>query len=158
MIVSSKNKKMEKDQTTPVPVIKEILLDAPVERVWKAITDKDDMKQWYFDIKAFSAEPGFEFQFTAGSEEKLFVHLCKVTEVVQNKKLSYTWRYEGQKEETLVSFELFPEGNKTKLVLTHEGLEKLPQDKDFARENFIAGWNQIIGTNIKEYLEKQGAK
>jgi uncharacterized protein YndB with AHSA1/START domain len=40
--------------------------DAPAEIVWKAITDKDDMKQWYFDLPAFKPEAGFEFRFTAG--------------------------------------------------------------------------------------------
>ena len=27
----------------------ERVYNAPVERVWSAITDKDQMKQWYFD-------------------------------------------------------------------------------------------------------------
>ena len=45
------------------PVINEVLLNAPVAKVWKAITDKDDMKQWYFDLAEFKPEVGFEFQF-----------------------------------------------------------------------------------------------
>ena len=55
-----------------------------------------------------------------------------------------------------MTFELFPEGNKTKVKLTHKGLESFPvtANKDFAKENFIEGWNYIIGTGLKEFVEK----
>ena len=43
------------------PVIKEVLLNAPASKVWKAITDKNEMKQWYFDLAEFKPEVGFEF-------------------------------------------------------------------------------------------------
>ena len=29
--------------------------NAPVAAVWKAITDKDEMKKWYFDLTDFRA-------------------------------------------------------------------------------------------------------
>lgn len=146
---------METNKTTTAPVINEVLLDASAERVWKAITDKDDMKQWYFDLKEFRAEPGFEFQFYGGTEEKQYLHLCKITEVVPGRKLTYSWRYEGYAGESFVTFELFAEGDKTRLVLTHEGLETFPADApDLAKENFAAGWEEIIGTSLKNYMAK----
>jgi hypothetical protein len=46
-------------------------------------------------------------------------------------------------------------GKQTRLKLTHEGLETFPQDNpDFAKESFTAGWTEIIGTLLKQYLEK----
>jgi hypothetical protein len=33
-------------------------------------------------------------------------------------------------------------------------LETFPANPDFAKENFSKGWNQIIGTSLKEFLEK----
>jgi uncharacterized protein YndB with AHSA1/START domain len=51
------------------PVIKKVLLNAPISKVWKTITDKDDMKKWYFDIAEFKPEVGFEFQFEGGNED-----------------------------------------------------------------------------------------
>jgi uncharacterized protein YndB with AHSA1/START domain len=129
--------------------------NAPVEKVWKAITDPVDMKQWYFYIPDFKAEIGFEFQFEGGADDRKYTHLCKITEVVPNKKLAYSWRYEGHGGNSLVSFELFAEGDKTRVKLTHAGLETFPADQpDFAKENFEAGWNEIIGTSLKEYVEK----
>src|SRR5213593_1963359 len=109
------------------PIIIERIYDAPVEKVWKAITDRDEMKKWYFDIKAFEPKPGFEFEFTGGDKEGTqYLHLCKVVEAVPNKKLSYTWRYKGYEGESKVTFDLVAEGNKTKVKLTHEGLETFP--------------------------------
>ena len=136
------------------PFIIERIYDAPVERVWKAITDKNQMKEWYFDLSAFKPEVGFEFQFTGGNEGKTFLHLCKITDVAKEKKLRYSWRYDGYEGNSFVTFELFPDGNRTRLRLTHEGLETFPAMKDFAKENFAQGWTQIIGTSLKDYVEK----
>ena len=130
--------------------------NAPVEKVWKALTDKDEMKKWYFDLAEFKPEPGFEFQFYGeGKQGEKFLHLCKVIEVIPNKKLTYSWRYDGYEGNSFVTFELFPEGDKTKVRLSHKGLESFPvtSNKDFAKENFIEGWTYIIGTGLKEYVE-----
>src|SRR4029453_474683 len=105
------------------PLVFERTLNAPVEKVWKAITDKNDMKQWYFDIAEFKPEVGHEFRFYGGSEEKQYLHLCKEVGVITGQKLTYSWRYDGFPGMSYVTFELFPEGNKTRLKLTHEGLE-----------------------------------
>src|SRR4051812_32432096 len=87
--------------------------NAPVLKVWEAITDNKKLKQWYFDIKDFKPVQGFEFQFYGGSEEKQYLHLCKVTEVIERKKLTYSWTYEGYSGESFVTFELFPEDDRS---------------------------------------------
>lgn len=136
------------------PVVIERILNASVERVWSAITDKDKMKEWYFDLDEFKAQVGFEFQFEGGKEDKCYLHLCKVTEVIPGKKLQYSWRYDGYAGNSLVTFELFELGDQTKLKLTHTGLGTFPESNpDLARENFVGGWEQIIGTSLKQYLE-----
>ena len=137
------------------PLIKEVLLNAPASKVWKAITSKDQMEQWYFDLKEFKPEVGFEFQFEGGPDDRTYTHLCKVTEVIPEKKLSYSWRYDGYPGESFVTFELFVEGNQTRLKLTHVNLESFGTDNpDFAKENFTEGWEHIIGKSIKEFIEK----
>jgi uncharacterized protein YndB with AHSA1/START domain len=140
------------------PFVIERSYDAPVEKVWKAITDREQMKQWYFDIAEFKPEPGFEFTFKGENEGRVFVHLCKIIEVIPLKKLKHTWTYEGLEGVSYVIFELFAEGERTRLKLTHEGLESFPQDRDFRRENFVAGWTYITGTSLKDYLEKTKIK
>lgn len=138
------------------PFIIERTYNAPLALVWKAITNRDDMKKWYFDLAEFKPEVGFEFQFTGGKDDRQYLHLCKVTEVVPRKKISYTWRYGGYEGISEVTFELFEEGNKTRLKLTHNGLETFPKDNaDFDKKNFAEGWTYITGTSLKDFLEKQ---
>ena len=128
--------------------------NAPVNKVWKAITDRDLMQQWYFNIAAFKPEVGFEFTFDGGSKEKTYTHLCKILEVIPNKKLSYSWRYKDYEGYSVVTFELFDEGEKTRLKLTHTGLETFPQvSKGFSKESFTQGWTHIIGTSLKNFVE-----
>lgn len=136
------------------PLIIKKTYNTSIQKLWKAITDRDEMKEWYFDLQEFKPEVGFEFKFVAGSDEKKYLHLCKVTEVIIGKKLAYSWRYDGYPGNSFITFELFEEGNKARLQLTHEGLETFPQDnKDFARGNFSEGWNYFVG-NLEVYLEK----
>lgn len=130
--------------------------NAPVNVVWAAITEKNQMKEWYFDLEKFEAKVGFEFTFKGGPPEKMYVHLCRVVEVIAMKKLSYTWAYEGYEGNSLVTFELVEEGNKTKLRLTHTGLDSFPKsNKDLVRENFVAGWTELIEKLLKDFVEKK---
>lgn len=135
----------------------ERLINAGPETIWKALTDKDQMKQWYFDLDAFEAKPGFEFSFIGRGKDgtKEFIHLCRVMEVEVNKKLSYTWRYKDFQGDSLVSFELFPEGERTRVKLTHQGLDTFPAMEDFAAENFKEGWTMLIGTLLPGFVKKE---
>ena len=137
------------------PIELELLLNAPVSRVWKAITDKNEMKQWYFDLPEFIPEVGFKFQFTGGpTPDRQYLHLCEITEVIPEEKLSHSWRYDGYPGDTLVTYRLIEQGNKTLLKFTHTGIETFPADNpDLAVSNFVTGWNQIIHTALKEYVE-----
>lgn len=140
----------------PEPLIKEVTINAPAAKVWQAITEKDKMKEWYFDLAEFRPEVGFEFSFEAGDKDKSYLHLCKVTEVIEGRKIVYSWRYEGYEGNSFVAWELFEEGGKTRLVLTHSGLETFPESNpDLARKNFETGWNEIIGKSLINYLENK---
>lgn len=135
----------------------EKIVQAPIHLVWKAITDKNEMKQWYFDLAEFIPQVGFEFKFKGGHEDGVqYLHVCEITEVIIGKKLTYSWRYDGYEGISYVSFELFEEGANTKLKLTHTGLETFPAtNKDFAEENFVTGWNHFINISLIEFLNKK---
>jgi uncharacterized protein YndB with AHSA1/START domain len=114
------------------------------------------MKKWYFDIDSFKPEQGAAFRFYGqGKEGEKYLHLCKITALVPHQKLAYSWTYDNYKGTSLVTFELFTEGDKTRMKLTHAGLETFPaENPDFAKESFAAGWTHIIGKSLKEYVEK----
>ncbi|SFQ37581.1 SRPBCC family protein [Parafilimonas terrae] len=132
----------------------EKLYNAPVEQVWNALTDKDEMRKWYFNVSDFKPEKGFEFSFAGqGSKGEEYVHICKVLEVIPNKKLQYSWAYKGYPGYTVVTFELFEEGDKTHLKLTHEGLESFAENgPDFTVTSFNGGWNEIVNVMLEKYL------
>jgi len=137
------------------PIIVEAAFKATTEQVWKAITDKDQMKQWYFDLAEFKPEIGFEFEFTGqGRKGESYLHLCKIIEVIPQRKLKHSWTYQGYEGYSVVTFDLFAKGEETKVRLTHKGLESFPADNDaFARQNFVDGWTSIINTSLKKFLE-----
>ena len=143
------------NNTTPFVI--ERTYNAPVQRVWKAITDKAEMKQWYFDnLTDFKPEVGFETEVNVHHSGKDFLHLWKVTDVKPEKSITYRWKYADHPGESFVTFELFDAGNKTKLRLIHTGLESFLTDNDpnYATENFVKGWTHIIGTSFKEFVER----
>jgi uncharacterized protein YndB with AHSA1/START domain len=78
----------------------------------------------------------------------------QLTDVVAGKKLRYGWKYDNNEGMSFATFELFGEGNTTRVKLTHEGFETFPQDNpDFAGESFGRGWTCLIGTSLKEHAE-----
>ena len=134
----------------------EKIFNVPVEKLWDAITNNAAMKQWYFKLDEFKPEVGFEFRFLEGNEEKKYLHICKITEVIPNKKLSYSWRFDEMEGLSLLTFELFPEGEKTKLMLTHAGVGTFKTDnKGFTIADFTEGWTYIIHTSLKKFLEEK---
>ena len=137
------------------PIIIERTFKTTPSKLWNALTDNKEMKHWYFNLEDFRAEVGFQFQFSGGpSPDKQYLHLCDVTEVIPEQKLTYSWKYKGYAGISFVSFELFPDGENTKLKLTHEGLESFPNENaDFARHNFEEGWDSIINESLQKYLE-----
>jgi uncharacterized protein YndB with AHSA1/START domain len=141
----------EKDLAEAVVI--ERTFNAPVAQVWDALTKVEQMRSWYFDLKEFKPEVGFEFEFVVEHEGHRYHHLCKITEVVLQKRIAYTWRYKGEPGESLVTFDLSAAGDKTRLKLTHEGLETFPRTPAYARENFQAGWTAITA-ELAKFVEK----
>lgn len=154
---SVKKSVSQTSKTSPTEFSIERIYNTSRERVWRALTSVDEMRQWYFDLPDFQPHKDFEFQFLAGKDsDHLYKHLCKVTEVIPDEKLSYSWQYEGYKGYSEVTFELFSEGSKTKVKLTHTGINTFPQDNDdLSSKNFAEGWTYTIGKSLKEYVEKR---
>ena len=138
-------------------VIIEIIIEENVKRVWQALTEKDQLRQWFFDVTDFKPVTGFEFDFPGeGHAGKKYTHLCKILEVSPFKKIKYSWQYSGVKGYSAVLFELFPEGaGRTRLRLFHDGINTFPQDDfDFSSESFGDGWTEIVTKMLPAYFMK----
>ena len=135
------------------PFVIEQIYDAPIEKAWKALTDKNQMKEWYFpQLLGFEPVVGFKFEFAkdGSSYEKEWI----VTRVVDGRILAHTWKYKNYPGMSEVTFQLSNEAHNTRLRLTHTGLETFPDDPHFARHRFEDGWTRIIGSDLKRFLEK----
>lgn len=138
------------------PLILERTYNAPVEKIWKAITDTEQMKQWYFpQLESFKPEAGFQTQFNVHNEGRDYLHIWKIREAIPLKKISVEWKYGGYPGNSLVTFELFPEGDKTRLVLTHEHIDSfLPgEHPELSQQNFVQGWTHFMEKGLREFVE-----
>jgi uncharacterized protein YndB with AHSA1/START domain len=149
---TKRNKVMKNDS-----IVVERTFTAPVEKVWNALTDPEQMRQWYFPMmEDFRPEKGFETRFDLVAGDKHFLHIWKVTDVIPGQKISYEWRYDGYPGNSLLTFELLKSNEGTKLVLTHEKLETFRGDINpgLAKDDFLQGWKGFINTRLKDYLDK----
>ncbi|RZK56809.1 MAG: SRPBCC domain-containing protein [Pedobacter sp.] len=140
-------------------VIVERTYNAPIDKVWSAITNVEEMKNWYFQLEDFKPKVGFKFDFIGGPEDGIqYLHLCEITEVVEGRKITYSWHYDNYPGNSFVTWELFDKGEQTLLQLTHIGLDTLAEGgPDFAKANFLAGWTYFVHTALKGYLEPEEA-
>ena len=138
-------------------VIVERTFNSPADKVWSAITDLKEMRNWYFQLEEFEPRVGFKFDFMGGPEDgKQYLHLCEVTEVIEGKKIAYSWRYDNYPGNSLVCWELLDKGEQTLLRITHTGLETFAGiGAEFEKNSFNEGWNYFLYTSLKEYLEPE---
>lgn len=142
---------------------KQIDLNAPVERVWKALTDHVQFGQWF--------KVALDGPFVVGERSTGrmtypgFEHLPWEAEVVAMEEPSYfayRWPpyYHGLEEDTsqdpwtLVEFRLEPRGQGTQLIVAESGFAALPPDRALiAFHSNEGGWAEQMG-NIKAYVER----
>jgi len=141
--------------TTDLPIIIEIDFKTTVEKVWKALTELEQMKQWYFEqLVDFKAEAGFKTQFSLQHEGRTFTHKWKILEVIPLEKISYNWSYQEYPGSSTVTFSLNETTMGTHLHFKAIILEDFPQDiHAFKRESGLAGWNYLIGESLQKFLE-----
>lgn len=137
------------------PLVKEFIYNVPIEKVWQALVDTDQMRTWYFpQLKRFEPVVGYKFEFDQQGAE--YQKEWVVTKVADGKTLGHSWAYKGYKGRSEVVFDVLPEGNKTKLRVTQTGLDSFPDHPHFARERFEWGWDNLLGQNLKQLLEFKG--
>lgn len=135
-------------------VVVEHTFNCPVIDLWRALTERDRMIQWYFaDIPAFEARVGFKTEFMVDAGERQFLHQWEITDVVPQKKIAYRWRYAGYVGAAQSVFEFSGDGNASHLRVSFP-VEEDFQDNvpEFDREACLGGWNFFIKEQLAAYL------
>ena len=142
---------------------KTIELKAPVERVWRALTDHREFGQWF---QVILDSPFVVGEVTRGTVTYPgYTHLhwqAEVESIEPQTQFSFTWYpYEDEAEAnqqrelaTLVEFLLAPTAAGTRLHITESGFSKQPDEiraMDAFRRN-TDGWNKQA-QNIAGYVE-----
>jgi uncharacterized protein YndB with AHSA1/START domain len=150
------------ERTAPDAIRLERMLDAPVETVWRYLTEAELREKWF--MGGTDARPGGEFELVV-DHDKLSdddvpypeSHECYKGAVWSEKVLRFdpprllATTFQGGKNGT-VTYELFPEGGRTRLVLTHSEITSPTGFRDFG-----GGWNSHL-TVLQERLAGRGVR
>lgn len=136
-------------KVAPDSIRLERLLDAPIETVWRYLTEAELRRQWF--MGGTDARPDGEFELL-NDHDNLSDQPVPYPEGYAEFK-GKTWNetvirfdpprllettFQGGKNGN-VTFELFPESGKTRLVLTHSGIASPVGAQDFG-----SGWNSHL--------------
>ncbi len=132
-------------------IVKTVVLKAPIERVWRAITDHEEFGTWFRAKVDQSFEVG-RTQTGHITEPGLEYYRWRSTVVAMEAPRLFAFRwphpadphaasYEGEPE-TLVTFELEPVPGGTRLTITESGFEAIDEARRAAslRDN-TQGWD-----------------
>lgn len=121
---------------------REILIEAPVSKVWKHIIDPEKIAGWLMP-NDFEAKVGKKFFIQCPHKGKLW---CVVREIVPNEKLVYSLQSEIPKADSLVTITLAQEGTATRVTLVHSGWDALPPAEQDKADEYGEGW----GSGLQE--------
>ena len=123
------------------------VIDAPVEAVYAAWTEPDMLRRWLAPGNATVvravAEPRVGGMFLIEMRDgdgRRWLTSGLYREVVPNRRLVQTWRWEGSEVKTLVTVEFEPEeAGGTRLTLTHSRFAE-----DGTRDEHEQGWSGCL--------------
>jgi uncharacterized protein YndB with AHSA1/START domain len=139
---------------------REVLIEAPIQVVWRTITDPDQMSKWFADRVELVVEAGAHGYMHFGDQGGPVV----VETVDPPTHFSFRWNYPSGEEPVagnsmLVEFTLTPEGNeRTRLRVAESGHELLawPEaEKERYAEEHQDGWGEYLDRFANVLAERQ---
>ena len=135
--------------TTEYEIERDILIEAPVEVVWRTVTEPDLMTQWFADKVDLEVTPGAHGYLGFGEQGGPVV----VETVEPPTRFSFRWNHPAGEEPTasnslLVEFTLVPEGEHTRLRVSESALGSIDRpdiDKAKYAEERNHGWGDFLG-------------
>lgn len=145
-------------------LVTEIEIDAPPERVFRALTDSKELERWFTDPSCpvkfwqMDARVGGQYAYATGKSATVVINnvnefKChgEILEMNPPHLLVYTWvaNWHLNKElKTVVRWELAPKGKGTLVKVTHSGLATEAE----ARKDYSGGWPGVLEA-VKKYVE-----
>jgi uncharacterized protein YndB with AHSA1/START domain len=145
-------------------IIAEIHIAAPPARVFKALSDADQLERWFTSpecpVRFWEIDPRFEGAYRYATEKGSIVvngvseFECHghILEYDPPRVLAYTWFanwHDDSTRRTVVRWELTPKEDGTHVKVTHSGLSNLP----VARKDYSGGWTGVVEM-LKKFVEQ----
>ncbi len=135
---------------TETTIVKEVTINAPAAKVFAALTEPDQLTQWWGQDDMYRTEHmeadvrvGGKWRTTGkGADGEPFGVEGVYLAVDPPHLLEFTWNYDwgSESSETVVRYELVERGGSTLVRLTHSGFND-PQ----ARDEHDGGWSIVFG-------------
>jgi uncharacterized protein YndB with AHSA1/START domain len=122
-------------------VVVSVDIDVVPSMVFNALTDAAQMERWVGSKGSIDPRPGGRIDFGWGMGP------VKILEIVPDKKLSYSWRWEGEPE-TITTWTFEGSGGTTRVTIVQSGFAP-----DRSNEDYYIGWSKFA-ERLKTMLEE----
>ncbi len=138
---------------------REMVLAAPIEKVWAALTTADELSSWFGDSAEIDLRPGGRARFGWSEFQSTTDAIVEIVEAPHR----FSFRWDALKDtpveevSTMVEFTLESVDEGTRLTLVESGFATLPEDSYEHRigEN-TSGWTAELA-DLDRYLSGVGA-
>jgi uncharacterized protein YndB with AHSA1/START domain len=145
-------------------IVAEIHVDAPPDRVFKALTDDRELLRWFNDpgcpvkLWEMDARRGGRYRYVTEkgtyvvNEVSEFECHGEILELDPPRLLVYTWIsnwHQDKSLRTIVRWELTPDAAGTLVKVTHRGLAQ----EEVARKGYSSGWLGVL-EKLKQFTDK----
>jgi uncharacterized protein YndB with AHSA1/START domain len=149
----------------PQRIQREILIEAPVELVWRVVTQPEHISGWFSDSVELELTPGGAM--TLHWEQHSRAVRGRVERVEPPRYFSFRWVVPTDGEEevgddnsTLVEFSLSPEDDRTRLTVVESGFADLAGPEDENQRHYDGhqrGWELELG-ELDEYARERAGR
>ena len=145
----------------PAKVEKDILIEAPIELVWRVVSEPDHIKEWFSEDAQIDRRAGGVGSVSFPSGETYYL---QVEAFDPPHRFAYRWLHaEGTKalpeNSTLVEFTLQSEGGGTRLRVVESGFDKIDWTDDAkvkSVDDHSRGWQAFL-ERLRDYAPEANA-
>lgn len=138
----------------PIHVERSIWISAPRERVWRAITEAEQIRQWWggdhWEIAALQVGATVAF----GDPDDLMFATIAVVDPPREFSLRWPPQSQYHSIEMITTFRLEEENGGTRVTVTESGFEALPGDVRQQRVDSTAQGYETVLAGLKAYVER----
>ena len=127
-------------------------IKASPDRVFRALTDADDLTRWFASSAKSDPKTGGRYTFEYAFDDASRNHATdgEYRAATPGKSVAYSWPAGHAKHPTEVAFTLAPKDGGTEVTLVHSGWKA---DAEASMKEHDMGWGFFL-SNLKSYLEE----